>query len=390
MRFFRYATMLLFLVLLAACGPGTPEKTAAPPPPTIQPEDTISPETPTMVPTEAPYPVPTGEFFYYGLRERLGEGYADLGVFRFDLKTSELEKIAPEGWNLQDVSPNGSRLLINQGSQLYTVYLDGSGSRMISGQLYDYGTRGAAWNTDGSGIVFVLSGVSGTVLVRSNPDGSELEELGSPGDSPIEIEGITPGGDVFWQKGTCSDQGVCSREGSYRTTAETAGSSQPLEGMDRLKLSPDGSRIAYAFENDQGKSSLGVAASDLSSKTAIALPGDLLGDFSWSPDGVRIAVVRLDRSDYSGRVSGTRNFVVDTKSGSTREFAESEGLLGRVLFSPDGSKLLLWSTIQKVDGYEVVMNFLDLAPESLSRLPDSDNLNNSNFPLLTNSYWVKK
>jgi Tol biopolymer transport system component len=342
-----------------------------------------------LVPTGTPSPVTGGDFIYYGLRERLGEGYADLGVFRFNLKTSELGQIAPEGWNLQDVSPDGSRLLINQGSRLYSAYPDGSGTRMISEQFYDYGTRGAAWNSDGSRVVFILSGESGPDLVRSKPDGSELEELGSPVDSPIEIEDIATGGDVFWQKGTCSGQGVCTREGSYRTVPAEAGSSQPLEEIDRLKLSPDGSRIAYSYENDQGKSSLGTAASDFSSKIAISLPGDLLGDFSWSPDGNRMAVVRLDRSDYSGKVSGTRNFVVDTTNGAVKEYGESEGILGRVLYSPDGSKLLLWSTAQNGDRYKIHFNFLDLASGNLSQLPNPDILNSSSFPLLTNSYWVK-
>jgi dipeptidyl aminopeptidase/acylaminoacyl peptidase len=389
MRIYRYAPTLLILVLLAACGAKTPDKTNAPNLPIIQSENTVPPQTPTIVPTGTPSPVTGGEFIYYGLRERLGEGYADLGVFRFNPKTSKFEKIAPEGWNLQDVSPDGSTLLINQGSRLYSAYPDGSGTKMISEQFYDYSARGASWNSDGSRIVFVLSGNSGPVLVRSNPDGSGLEELGSPGDSPIEIEDIATGGDIFWQKGTCSGQGVCTREGSYRTVPSQAGASLPLEGVDRLKLSPDGNRIAYSYENDQGKSSLGTAAPDFSSKIAISLPGDLLGDFSWSPDGTRMAVVRLDRSDYSGKVSGTRNFVVDPTNGAVKEYAESEGILGRVLFSPDGSKLLLWSTIQKGNGYKVVMNFLDLATGSLLKLPDSDNLNSSNFPLLTTSYWVK-
>lgn len=388
MRIYQYASTLLILVLLAACGGGATDKTAAPNLSTIQPENAVSPETPTLAPTGTPSPVSGGEFVYYGLRERLGEGYADLGVFRLDPKNSEIKQIAPEGWNLQDVSTDGSRLLINQGSQLYSAYLDGSGKRIVSELFYDYGARGAAWNSDGSGIVFILSGDSGPVLVRSNPDGSGLEELGSPGDSPIEIEDIATGGDVFWQKGTCSGQGVCTREGSYRTAPAEAGSSQPLKGLDRLKLSPDGSRIAYSYENDQGKSSLGTAASDFSSKIASSLPGDLLGDFSWSPDGNRMAVVRLDRSDYSGKVSGTRNFVVDTTNGAVKEYAESEGILGRVLFSPDGNKLLLWSTVQIGDRYKILFHFLDLASGILSQLPGPDILNSASFPLLTNSYWV--
>jgi dipeptidyl aminopeptidase/acylaminoacyl peptidase len=389
MRIYQYASTLLILVLLAACGGGTPNKTAAPSLPTTQAENTISTETPTLVPTGTPSLVTGREFIYYGLRERLDEGYADLGVFRLDPKNSEIKQIAPEGWNLQDVSPDGSRLLINQGSRLFSAYPDGSGTSIISEQFFDYGTRGAAWNSDGSRIVFVLSGDSGPALVRSNPDGSELEELGSPGDSPIEIEDIATGGDVFWQKGTCSGQGVCTREGSYRTAPAEAGSSHPLEGVDHLKLSPDGSRIAYSYENDQGKSSLGTAASDFSSKIGISLPGDLLGDFSWSPDGTRMAVVRLDRSDYSGKVSGTRNFVVDTTNGAVKEYAESEGILGRVLFSPDGSKLLLWSTVQTGDKYKILFNFMDLSSGNLSKLPNPDFLKSSSFPLLTNSYWVK-
>jgi Tol biopolymer transport system component len=379
---------ILTIFILAACSArveNTP--TSSPVPPSPIPTG-ITSETPAFSPASTTMPAPVGEAIYYGLRERLGERYADLGVFRYDLKTESLQQVAPEGWNLQDVSPDGSTILINRGYQLFISNADGSGAQRISDQFYDSGSRGAAWDQKGNGIIFIFSGDSGSFLVRVNPDGSGLESLGTAADSPIEIEAVDSQGVVYWQKGSCSGEGICTREGVYRKNQGDQ-SSQLLEGISRVRVTSDGTTLAYAYENEQGKSSLGVAPADLSTKTGIILPGDLLGDFSWSTDGTRIAAVRYDRSDYSGKVSGTRNFLLTPGQAGNRELIESEGILGRVLFSPEGNRLLLASSLQDLGKNQVIFKIIDLGSGKV--LPAQlDPPESPNFILPTNIYWIGK
>ncbi len=343
--------------------------------------------TPDQLSPEPVIPTPTGEAIYFGLRGRVDGGYEDLGVFRYDKGLSSLADVAPQGWNLQDVSPDSSRLLLNHGSDLYLANYDGGGTKLIAGNFFDSGSQGAVWKIDGSGVVYILTGENGNTIVSDDLSGGEPSILTMSGDSPIEVDAISPGGDIYWQKGICSGEGVCQREGVYRLKPD-GGDSEKLEGIKRVRLSPDGSRIAYTYENESGKSSLGTVGTDLAQRTGIPLPGDLLGDFAWSPDGSRIAAVRYDRSDYSGKVSGTRNFQVDAQNGKPVEYPESQGILGNVRYSPQGDRILLTSSLQSGNGYTVSFQSLDPVSGIVTSLPGFSVLEAPNFLLLTNVFWA--
>jgi hypothetical protein len=384
-----FATAILCISFLAACAqPPEPTPVALPIAPATETE-VVSTITPRLPSPEPAIPTPTGEAIFYGLRSRMGEGYADLGVFRYDPKMATLAQVSPEGWNLQDVTLDGSRLLLNQGSDLFLANSDGSGMKLISDNFFDSGSRGAAWKKDGSGVIYILTGENGTSIVSADLNSGAPQAITTSGESPIEIEAISPSGDIYWQKGTCSGEGICQREGVYRSQPED-GNSEKLDGIKRVRLSSDGSKIAYAYENESGKSSLGLTGTDLAERTGIALPGDLLGDFAWSPDGTRIAAVRYDRSDYSGKVSGTRNFMVDPVSRGVKELPESSGLLGGVLFSSEGTKLLLSSSVQTGDNFALKFQLVDLASGDSSPLENYVPAENTEFILLTNVFWVGK
>lgn len=380
-------TLLLLMALLAACS------TEAPVAASLQPSPQILPTTPApMVDTPAVQPTatasaPSGEAIYYGLRERKGEGYADLGVFRYDLNTASLSQVAPEGWNLQDVSPDGSRLLLNLGNQLFTTAFDGSATHLLSDQLFNFGSRTALWKKDGSGVVYITTGESGTAIVSDSAEGGQSQKLTSDMDSPIRLEGISSTGDVYWQKGTCKGEEICAVSGVFQTAAAGVPATE-IANAKSLALSPDGAQFAYAYSNEDGKSSLGLQNIATASGQGIGLPGDLLGEYAWSPEGSRIAAVRYDRSDYSGRVSGTRNFLVDVATLGVKELPESEGLQGRMLFSPDGQKLLLASSVQSGNGYGIKFNLVDLASGKANTLAGLQPEENGNFLILTNLSWA--
>ena len=386
-----FPAIFALAVLLAACtnaaqapsAPSQPSPQIQPPGPTTTsapPEATISAATPV--------PTPAGEAIYFALRERLGEGYADLGVYRYDIEAANLAQVAPEGWNLQDVSADGSRLLLNQGSQLFAADAGGGNEDLVSDRFFDFGSRGAAWKPDGSGFVFIQTDLAGNTLVGVDTAGTQTE-LYAGVDAPIEITAVTPGGEVYWLAGSCTGEGVCTR-GAVHRTAPGGGDSLLLDGFKAVNPSPAGNAIAFSFDNQEGKSSLGVSNPDLSARQALALPGDLLGQFGWSGDGTRIAAVRYDRSDYSGKVSGTRNFVVDPASGGVKELPESPGILGGIAFSPDGTRVLLYSSIQTNEGYEVQFKAVDSLTGQGGELPGLRLSASENFLLLTNLFWSGK
>jgi Tol biopolymer transport system component len=395
MKTFHIATSWMILPLLCACATAAPAAASSQPSPQVLPAQ-LSPQVLPTAPSSTndqtgqsltKAPVLTGEAIYYGLRERLGEGYQDMGVFRYDLGQAALTQVAQQGWNLQDVSPDGAHLLLNQGSNLFGADNDGSEMMLITDAFFDSGSRGAAWKKDGSGVIYIRTGENGNAIVATNLEGAALQVMTASGDSPIELEALSPGGDIYWQKGSCGGEGICQREGVFRLKVD-AGASELLEGMKHVRLSPDGKQITYSYENEAGKSSLALTGIDLATRTPISLPGDLLGDFSWSPDGVRIAAVRYDRSDYSGKVSGTRNFLVDPATPGTKELPESPGLLGGAAFSPDGSKLLLSSSAQASGEYGIKFQLIDLVSGGLLPSGAMEPEASQNFLLLTNQLWL--
>ncbi len=380
---------VLFALLLAACGgqsPTQPEAAAATATSTSEPSITPTFE-PTAAPTPTVGPTPAGgsNRIVFGLQQRVGEGYEDLGVYLFDLNTQQLTQIAPAGWNLQDVSYDGSSLLINKGQELYISNWDGTSPRVFASNLYNFGRTSATFL---SGAIAYIGGTEdGTAVFLQSLDGSQAQIIVPSNGRPIEVIPSITGDLIYWDSGTCTGEGVCTVEQTWVGTLD--GSATLLPGMFKPHLSPNGASLAYSYLNEDGKSNL--AWEDTSQNPVnipIQLPGDILADFTWSPDSASLAVIRLDRSDYDGKVSGTRIFLYDIDTAVLTELPEVAGLNNRVLWSPDGTYLAFTATELTDTGSRILLDVVRVSDRSLISYSNSVNLASSNFLVITNVYWL--
>lgn len=148
--------------------------------------------------------------------------------------------------------------------------------------------------------------------------------------------------------------------------------------------------IAFSYINDEGKSNLAyVEFGSGYVPVHITLPGDILSDYAWSPINESLAVIRLDRSDYSGKVSGTRVFLYDINTAVLTELPEVAGLNNRVLWSPDGTYLAVTATELTDTGSRILLDVVRVSDRSLISFSNSVNLSSSNFLVITNVYWLR-
>ena len=73
----------------------------------------------------------------------------------------------------------------------------------------------------------------------------------------------------------------------------------------------------------------------------------------------------------------------------TRELVVTNGLEPHVTWSPDGSRLLLTSTLQVNNQYSLSFRLLDLTTNKVTQLDDKIALSNNDFTSLTNIFWVR-
>ena len=390
--------LLVWGLVLTACAPTAPTVVTPTIPPATEtpaPTDTPLPSatftpTATITPTSTLGPTPVGgsNRLVFGLQRRLGEGYENLGVYLFDLNTLVTAQIAPAGWNFQSASPDGRWLLLNHGPELYRTAWDGSDLHLLTDSFFFFGRSGALWLSDGSGIAFLISTPEGAAITLTDQNGSSPRSLGGIGETPVELYPSFDHDRVFWERGTCSGEGVCQRQGGWSAPV-SGGASTSLVGLSRPIDSPLGNLIAGFQLNSENQFDLALLSATDDAALPVELPGDVLSDFAWSPDGSRLAAIRYGQSTYSGRVGAVRTILYTPATQGVQEFAETDGLLGRVLWSPDGRWLLLSASVPlESGGYHIGLRLIELSTGRLTALDDQITLTDDAFIFLTNLAWL--
>ena len=370
--------------------------------PSLQPSATLTPEI-TLSPLTTMTPDPlldegdgllaagiSGKIIF-GVLQREGEKTVPGGGFLYQIEEGQLIQIAQAGYNLQAVSPNGRYVLMNKGSELFLSLLDGSAPILLTDQFYYYGKQGAAWLADGQSIGLIANRDGGEavwVIEANGENGSEWKRVMSGDGQPIEIYASHDPDRIYWEEGDCSQDGECQRNGAW--AARLDGTEQEaLESIGRPEFSNDGSTIAYSAAAAGGSDSLIVKSLDGQMERTFELPGDHLIDYSWSPDGEGVSVLRLIRSDYSGRSSIVRVFLVTPLDWGIREFEPFEGLNTQVTWSPDGSHILLSGTEPAgEDGYRLHFDIYDVEWKVITAVDNQMGLVSPAYISVSNIYWI--
>lgn len=341
---------------------------------------------PTASPTPGPTPQGGSERIVFGLARRQGEGYEYLGVYLLDLLARQTAQVFGSGVQFQAASPGGRYLLVSQGAALYRVNVDGANPKVITQSLYADGSRTAVWTTDGLIAAILTDGQANTITLFS-VDGAARGSLSTSGAQPIELY---PGSDsrrLYWEAGTCASPGVCRRGGAW-VTARDGSLDRALGSLAGPAAAPDGSRLAYSLPVSSNESDLGLSSPDGSDPRQVPLPGNLLTAHAWSPQGDALAAVVALRSDYSGRVSGNRNFLVDPRTLVLDEYPASSLLSPLVLWSPDGSFLFWIGTLADGDGFAIGGSLVDRRSKQVTDLGAAIGQSGTDYLLVTNAAWL--
>ena len=181
---------------------------------------------------------------------------------------------------------------------IYVMNADGSATTRLTSFAPERYAHGPSWSPDGTRIAFTVAGRVGEAgweyrLYNMNQDGSGVAPIG-------DLQGLTPD----W--------------------------------------SPDGSRIVYAAGSGSRKE-IYIAGADGSNRTRLTYPendeppGDTARDHSgvWSPDGSRIAFVRVWRHPAGN--SHCQILVVDPDGGDPVQLTKDSFCAHSPAWSPDGA-----------------------------------------------------
>jgi Tol biopolymer transport system component len=163
---------------------------------------------------------------------------------------------------------------------------------------------------------------------------------------------------------------------------------QALSGLTNSALNPDGSLLVSRSTSTINQNGLVFTAPDGSNPRIYPLPGNILVDFAWSPTGEELAAVVAVRSDYSGKLTGDRNFLVNPKTLDVSEYPQTNLLNPRVLWSPDGASLFWIGTSFNVNGYMIGGDLFDRKLKKVTDLSKVINLTNPDYLVVTNANWL--
>jgi Tol biopolymer transport system component len=341
---------------------------------------------PTAILQAGATPLGSSDRIIFGLAQRQGEGYKYSGVYLLDLNTRQTRQIFGSGVRFQSASPDGKYLLVSEGSALYRTSVDGAAPLRLTDSLYAFGNTDAVWLPNQQ-IAAVLTKSKATIISILSADGAVVSELPASGASSVEIYPTSNDSQIYWESGSCSSPGVCQRGGAWVTSLDGE-MNKVLTGITGPALAPDGGLLVSGVSSTTNQNNLVFTAPDGSNPRSYPLPGNLLVDYAWSPAGEALAAVVAIRSDYSGKILGNRNFLIDPHTLAVSEYSQSNLLNPRVLWSPDGSFLFWVGTTPSESGYKIGGNLVNRTSKQVADLGNAIDISSPDYLAVINADWL--
>ena len=303
----------------------------------------------------------------FGISERQGEDYVAPGVFLFDFTAVQLYRLLPHGYDLQDISPDGTALLVNQGSQLFVLELNNLEQVPVTEALHHTPNPNqitALWLDEDSIALITTAndqrqinviGYTNNKIASSN----EWQPFTAPADNPISLVKTGMAEKVVWESGECSPRQGCSGTG-YWTTSLGSDTFQLLEAANVPYFSAAAQSYACGSEN----SSLMMYTLNGDLHRELPLPGNAkweytLADAAWSADGERLALQVIERSNYTGKQFNVTNYILTPANWGIQELATTETYNSTIRWSPGEQSLILAGTVPAGADYALSLSRLN-------------------------------
>lgn len=311
------------------------------------------------------------------------------GVFAYDPVGGQLTRILGAGYDLQDVSPDGRRLLVNDATRLFVLDLSDASTRLVSESFFSFGRRGAYWEPGSDQIVF---------LDRDRP-------LQAGEGTAFHLIPANRAGEIYFESGECVAPAVCRSDGVYRLGPEQT--PVPLESYFQPVFSPDGRQVAFlnpAAATPENAYHIGYLMMEsvetgLASRRTFYFPAvrgfmvfpDVRG-YAFSPDSRWLFVLYDVYSAYYEKSLRLQTYLIDIQNGILYEYGRIDGVSGslnpQLVWSPQGDRALFFLTTLVPDG-GYALNVYQTNLQTGERLIplQMDLLTRPDYFYLTNLIW---
>lgn len=321
----------------------------------------------------------------FGIKEKDEQIINNIGIWMIDFDNNQFIQIVESGFNLQAVSLNKQKIIINRETKLYSAEFNGSNKMIIADNFFPYGEKSVYETSDGS-IIFIGTSNDETFVFQLNDDGTR-DTLTAPGDWPIRLFPSSDRSKIYWIKGKCNINFVCTDQGVWSTKIDTYHRSEELVGINNPVFNTDGTW--YSYQKEVSYQGLNITSYDRDIDQYIELPGNNLIDYSWANNSDQLISLTVMRSNYSGKSSNVRIFKINTINWLIQEYYPITGLNARIVWSPDDHYLLTTSTIQNQKGkYEIKIVVICLNNKKTYEITKEIKMISPNFLTTSNIYWV--
>ena len=309
------------------------------------------------------------------------------GLFRLDLLTQETSELLPGDYELEAVSPDAMYLLFSQETDLYVANRESGEVFSITNSLYKEGEFPVAWVSDRT-FAFLEKNEDGVSMVFRSADGTASEDFLSPtlADTPSSIFSLGQNDSFYWETLNCSNGNSCGIWGMDGEKNQF----QVRSGDGAVSFSLGKNYLAYPVALSDGDFGLQFSQPDGSPIREYPLPKGSVEGLAWSPVDDLIALTLSERSDYSGRVLQTRNFVIDLSNWGLVEYsADTNGFASQLIWSPTGTSLFWFGTEELAENrFQVSATCLKGCEEYSEKIPVQVNTESDVPFIIHRAFWL--
>jgi len=353
------------------------------------PAATETPEPTEVLSPEITNPDCEGGCVFFGSAQSHDGAVIAQGVYAYEIGTKTVTQVLGSGFDLQDVSTDGTRLLVNNNTILYEIDLEKGEATIISKSFFSYGQQGAYWDNEDSGVIY---------LDQDAPIQTETGEAYNLFPAPY-AEGL------YFNSGECTSKDFCQSNGVFY--ADPEGDVSQLDTFKQPVFSPDGGRVAFLNPDAATRDNyyhihyliMEETETGISSRRVLYFPEEAgfevypdVEEYAFSPDNDKLFILYNVYSEYYEKSLRLQTYLWNLQTGILYNFGKLDGVNGslnpRFAWSPDSDSLLFFLTDLTEEGEYIISVYkTDLESGERLVLVHEGILSDTDYLYLTNLYW---